>query len=67
MNNAQAFAEKFAGAIKMRPEAFVVGGKETAVVTPDGQMALMSGSQLTDKEAIDLRAWIKKNFMEGTT
>lgn len=66
MNNADEFADKFATALKARPAPFLVEGKEAAVVTSEGNMTMVSGTQLNSKQAIDLRVWIKKNFMEAT-
>ncbi len=64
---ADVFANQFSVAMKMRPDSFIVDGKEAAVVTSDGKMTMVSGCQLTAKQAVDLRQWIKKNFMEAAS
>lgn len=47
-----------------KPAPFVANGKDVALVTPDGNMALV-GATLTPDQAADLRKWIKQTFMPG--
>ncbi len=63
---AETYAGKWTEAIQVKPAPFVVDGREVAVVTPEGNMALISGAALRPDAAKDLRAWIKTNFMSPT-
>ncbi len=45
-----------------RPAPFAVDGKEVAIVTPEGDMAMVSGTTLNETAAKNLRQWIKDNF-----
>ncbi len=65
VTNAEAFASKFVQAMATKPLPFLVDGKEVAVVTADGRMTMAGGIPLAPAQAIDLRKWIKENFMAG--
>lgn len=59
------FADKMTVALLARPDPFVVDGRDVAVVTTDGKMALVGSITLLPEQAKDLRVWIKTNFMQA--
>lgn len=62
---AEHYANKMTNALATQPAPFVIDGKNVALVTVNGLMAVVDGAVLTVNQAKDLRTWIKSTFLDG--